>query len=119
MDFENFHRQFSAAMPVGTLLVNPGGGVSEVLSCSDRSIGYRRGHSRITVSIHDLYQAYRHFSGQRVSSADLRRFSPGTFDSKKSGHSCNCTLLFMALQRMGNPYNVLIEPALSEKEKEA
>ena len=52
------------------------------------------------VPIRDLYATYRAFGGQAVSSADLRHFAPRVFDSKRGGHSCNCTVFFMALRAM-------------------
>ena len=102
MDYLHFHRGFLAALPPGTILQNPGGGTTKIISytASDRLV-YQRGASRMYVSIQDFYAAYRHFLEQAVSSTDLRDFAPKVFDSKRSGHSCNCTVLFMALRAMG------------------
>ena len=95
MDSTTFYRRFVASLPSGTILQNPGGGTTEIIdyAANDRLV-YQRGQSRIYVSIRDLYAAYRSFSGQTVSSTDLREYAPDVFDSKRGGHSCNCTVLF-------------------------
>ena len=102
MDYLDFHHRLVAALPPGTILQNPGGGTTEILNytASDNLV-YLRGRTRIYVSIRELFVAYQLFQGQMVSSADLRDFAPKIFDSKQSGHSCNCTVLFMVLRAMG------------------
>ena len=73
-----------------------------------------------------LYAAYTTFRGKTVSSTDLREYAPQVFDSKRSGHSCNCTLLFMVLKMIGaittiegkgvrgNPFRVTIPLSANE-----
>jgi hypothetical protein len=108
MNFSTFTRQMQAAIPVGTILDNPGGGTSEILSYSSEGVSYRRGRSTIYVSLRDLYEGYAKFRGRRVSSLDLKVVAPSVFDSqaRPAGHSCNCTFLFLALQEMGLVTNI-------------
>ncbi len=101
MEYLAFYRRLTAALPPGTVLQNPGGGTTTTLSYTKSdNLAYQRGRTRIYVSISDLYAAYQRFLGREVSSADLRHFAPRVFDSKRSGHSCNCTVFFMALRAM-------------------
>jgi len=101
MEYLAFYRRLTAALPPGTILQNPGGGTTTIVSyTADDKLAYRRGRSRMYVPIRDLYATYRAFGGQAVSSADLRHFAPRVFDSKRGGHSCNCTVFFMALRAM-------------------
>jgi hypothetical protein len=95
-----FRRQLLVSVPRGMVFQNPGGGTSEVVSLTDENLCYRRRNSNITVAIGDLYRAYANFAGGRLSSRDLRAFMPRVFDSTQSGHSCNCTMLFMLLQHL-------------------
>jgi hypothetical protein len=85
---------------VGDMFNNPGGGTSIIISLNQNNICYRRKNSKITVSLLELYNAYQAFKGMRCSSTDLKAYNPGVFDSKFGGHSCNCTFLFMILERM-------------------
>ncbi len=64
---------------------------------------YIRGKSTIYVSFKDLFDAFKHFRGARVTSSDLQQFRPWVFDSSavKPGHSCNCTFLFLVCERLG------------------
>ena len=102
MDYLAFHHRFTSDLPVGTVLRNPGGGVTEIMNyTANGRLVYRRGRSRMYVSLRDLYAAWQQFQGQRVSSVDLRAFAPEVFNSKAGGHSCNCTVLFMALRAVG------------------
>ena len=102
MDYNAFCHLFTSALPVGTVLRNPGGGVTEIINyTANGRLVYRRGRSRMYVSLRDLYAAWQQFQGQRVSSADLRAFAPEVFNSKAGGHSCNCTVLFLAFRKMG------------------
>ncbi len=101
MDRQTFIDRIQEALPVGTVLHNPGRGTSTILSYSDANIGYRRGGSRFTVSFDNLYRAYARYSGKMVSTTDLHGWAPGIFDSKQGGHSCNCTFLFMVLRDLG------------------
>lgn len=101
MDYQSFTNKFEKAVPVGAVMDNPGGGISEIMSYPGNQISYLRGNSRIYVSLQDLFDAYDHFKGGQVSTTDLKAFNPAVFDSSKNGHSCNCTFLFLALQRMG------------------
>jgi len=102
MDYQAFYYRLVAALPVGAVLQNPGGGTTEIVAHTGTGkLVYQRGRSRFYVPILDLYAAYRRFQEQTVSSTDLRGFAPEVFDSRYGGHSCNCTLLFLALRAMG------------------
>ncbi len=102
MKLDQFKEQIKKTTPVGTMLENPGGGTSEITQYSDHNIYYIRGSSTISVSFDNLFYAYSHFKGQRVSSSELRAYAPAVFDSaaRPAGHSCNCTFLLLILGRM-------------------
>ena len=102
MDFEAFKTQIQNSIPDGTTFENPGGGVSTISSYTDGKLSYVRRNSTIYVAFRDLYEAYTNFKGQKVSSTELKEFAPSVFDPKArpSGHSCNCTLLFMILHHL-------------------
>lgn len=122
MDFDTFKKKVKEAIPVGTVLQNPGDGTSIIVSYSDSEISYKRDNSTIYVSLCDLFDAYSHFKGQQVSSNDLKSYAPSIYDSKAhpAGHDCNCTFLFMVLCRLplvvgiegrgvkGSPFFVII-----------
>ena len=120
MRYHEFCRKITETLPVGTMLPNPGGGNSTIVSYTPRKVVYQRGNSRIYVAFEDLYNAYDTFRGETLDSTTLRGLNPGVFDSKQSGHSCNCTFLFMVLKaigvvnriegagKRGNPFRVTI-----------
>lgn len=120
MEYQEFYNRTISVLSVGTVLQNPGGGTTEIIAYTGNNITYKRGNSKIRVSMIDLYGAYNSFCGKTVSSSDLRKHAPRVFDSKKSGHSCNCTTLFMILRaigiiatiegkgKRGNPFRVTI-----------
>lgn len=103
MTFEEFKGRLLTEVSPCTVFQNPGGGTSRIKSITDERLSYVRGVSTISVRLLDLYSAYRHFAGTRVSSSDLRAFLPSVFDSKArpAGHSCNCTFLFELLGHVG------------------
>ena len=101
MKYWEFYQRLVSSLPVGTVLRNPGRGTSEIVSYTDTQIVYKRGNSRIYVSIMDLYDAYERFRGKTVNSTGLRNYAPQVFDSTMGGHSCNCTFLFMVLRAIG------------------
>jgi len=122
MDFSEFKQRVHATIPTTTTLKNPGGGTTTILSYSSEGVSYRRGNSTIHVSLRDLYDGYAKFKGGRMSSNDLKEANPSVFDSqaRPAGHSCNCTFLFMVLQKLelvtdihghgvrGNPFFVTL-----------
>ena len=103
MNIEQFRDKLSSALPVGKELDNPGGGISTIKPVANDKLRYQRGASTITVRLTDLFVAYSKFTGQSVSCSDLKIFQPSVFDSnaRPSGHSCNCTIFFLALKEMG------------------
>lgn len=103
MDFSEFEQRIRASLPIGIILDNPGGGTSTILSYTSEVVCYRRGNSRMYVSIRDLFDAYVRFKGGHMSSNGLKKINPSIFDSqaRPAGHSCNCTFLFMVLKKIG------------------
>ena len=101
MLYRDFCQQVKAALPEKAAPRNPGGGTSTIVSYTDRNIRYRRGRSIISVAFEDLHQAYEAFRGTTLDSTMLRAYKPQVFDSRRGGHSCNCTFLFMVLQAIG------------------
>ena len=100
MNFETFRLLVKGSIPVGTVLQNPGGGTSIIVSYSDNGISYKRRKSTIYVSFCDLFDAYSRFKGKKVSSSDLKSYAPSIYDSEEGGHDCNCSFLFMVLCRL-------------------
>jgi hypothetical protein len=98
MRYCDFRHKIMETLPVGTVLVNPGGGTSTIVSYTEHNIAYQRGNSKIYVAFEDLYDAYNAFKGGTLDSSTLRGHNPQVFDSKQGGHSCNCTFLFTVLK---------------------
>lgn len=103
MDFSEFKQKVYVSIPKGAILDNPGGGTSIIMSYSSEAVSYLRGNSTIYVSLRDLFDGYIQFKGGHMSSKDLKAVNPRVFDSQASpaGHSCNCTFLFILLQKIG------------------
>lgn len=101
MDYQQFVETIKSRIPVGLMLVNPGGGTSKIISYSEENIIYQRGNSKISISFDDLYKAYSKFKGQKVYTTNLRDYAPKVFDSTRGGHSCNATFLFSILELIG------------------
>jgi hypothetical protein len=101
MRYHDFRQRIIDTLPVGTALPNPGGGNSIIVSYTEHNIAYQRRNSKIYVAFKDLYDAYNTFRGGILDSTTLRGHNPQVFDSKRSGHSCNCTFLFMVLKATG------------------
>lgn len=107
MDFEEFLSKASPHLLRDTVYQNPGGGTSTISRLSGDTLVYRRKNSDIPVSLRDFYSAYIRFRGTKVSSNDLKIHAPRVFDSTQSGHSCNCTMLFILLKAMGQVKQIL------------
>ena len=101
MNYQEFIEKIQSGVPIGVSLANPGGGTSEIISYSDKSIVYQRGKSKISVAFEEFYKAYIKFKGKKVYTTDLRDYAPKTFDSSRGGHSCNTTFLFSILTLIG------------------
>jgi hypothetical protein len=99
MKYQEFYLRTTSTLSKGKILQNPGGGRTTITRYTDTHMVYRRRNSEIRVSMRDLYTAYRTFSGKEVSSTDLREYMPKVYS--KSGHPCNCTLLFMVFKAIG------------------
>ena len=121
MEYDDFKTAIEMSIPVDKVFTNPGGGTSTIRAITDEYIRYQRGNAQIRVAIEDLYDAYSHYSGTDVSGSDLRDYNPGVFDSKRKGHDCNRSFLFLVLQQLelcgeilgtgtrGDPFYVHIE----------
>ena len=101
MQYAEFRQRVMSALPPRTVLQNPGGGTTTIISYTDTQIVYLRGRSRMYVSMADLYGALRQFRGTLVTSSDLKEYAPHVFASTRGSHSCNCTVFFMALRAIG------------------
>lgn len=101
MEYGVFLGRLRANLPEGTVLPNPGGGTSTIAWIDENRLCYVRGKSRFYLGLEEMYRTYGHFAGEEVTTGRLKAFSPSVFDSSRRGHSCNCTLLFLVLQRMG------------------
>ena len=122
MNRDAFSTQIKQAFPNGTVIDNPGGETSMITGYSNSHISYYRHNLTISVAFSDLYKAYSHFCGQRVSTIELKEFMPSVFDSalRPAGNSCNCIFLFRLLEKLrlsgpitgsgvrGNPYSVMV-----------
>lgn len=124
MTRKGFINEARRALPLGYEFENLGGGTSRIVGIDTSVVSYRRGMSSIRVRLADLYKAYDHFKGERVSSTNLRHFAPSVFDSsaRPAGPSCNCTFLFHLLQKLnlaegkleendvrGKPYSLVLK----------
>jgi hypothetical protein len=103
VDFARFSSAVTKMCPVGTVLNNPGGGTSTIKSIAPNTICYVRGKSSISVDLQKLFNAYVYFKGKQVTCTDLKKYMPSVFNSKviQPGHSCNCTFLFLLLEKIG------------------
>jgi hypothetical protein len=103
MTLVEFVEAMTRLLPVNSIIQNPGGGTSTIVAYGDDAVSYRRGKSKITVCISELYTAYLEFRGRQMSSTELRERWPEIFDSaaRPAGHNCNCTFLFRVLERLG------------------
>ena len=103
MGLSEFTKKIKRTVPVGTIFKNPGKGTSTVTDFTENKISYVRGSSKMYVSIEDLYNAYQRFKGQYITSNDLKLYKSAVFDSsaRPAGHSCNCTFLYLLLQKLG------------------
>ncbi len=102
MTLAEFMSDVKSALPIGTVIDNPGGGTSKIVSYTASNISYVRKKSTIVVAFEDLYETFKRFEGQCVSSSELKAFRPSVFDStaRPAGHSCNCTFLFCVLEKL-------------------
>jgi len=93
--------QLAKIIKVGDVFDNPGGGTSTVDVVANDHISYIRGNSRIILPLDIFNEVINAFAGQKCTTADLREYNAKVFDSKKGGHSCNCTFLFSLAEKMG------------------
>lgn len=86
---------------IGDILYTPNHAEKRICSVTDEVIIYEHDRSRVRFFMADIVSAYERFQGYRVSSSDLRSFSPHIFDSKQGGHSCNAIFFQMIMVRCG------------------
>lgn len=105
MRYDEFVHRMKEALQPGIQLSNPGGGISTVKSLvfkPDRdNLYYIRGRSTMQVSLRDFYEAFTAFRGTTCETTALKQFRPQVFDSAAQGHSCNCTMFLLVLQKAG------------------
>lgn len=101
MDRNELRRKIIEKIPIGTIIDNPGGGTSTIITYTEKKVTYQRRNSKIGISFDDLYDAFVAFRGRVLDSTMLKSFKPRVFDSNQNGHSCNCTFLFMVLKELG------------------
>lgn len=101
MTKERFLEQLKSAIPLDTKFDNPGGGVSMIVGIGDEKLSYIRGSSRMYLPYDAVVEVLNKYSGKTISSSDLKECKASVFDSTCGGHSCNCTLMFSVLERMG------------------
>jgi len=61
MGYQQFIAEIKSKIPIRTVIPNPGGGTSTILSYTEKNIAYRRKNSRITVAFEDLFNGYETF----------------------------------------------------------
>lgn len=108
MDFEEFCKIIRKEIIIDMLFENPGGGTSRVIDITSSDfIVYQRKASKIRVNIIELYKVYTYYKGKNVSSSDLKSFKPNIFSTKENGHDCNCSLIFLILNKIGLASEIL------------
>ena len=100
MEFNQFVQKLKAALPPGIKLSNPRKGITTIISYTNGNLKYKRGETTFYVAILTFYEAFQKYKGRRVSSNDLKQFAPNVF-ARERGHSCNCSMFFLALQSIG------------------
>ena len=95
MEYLEFLRATMSALPQDKIVPNPLSGTTRIVKYSGDTLVFQRRNSKFYVSLRVLHRILNHFEGGDVSSRDLRRYAPEIFDSRKGGHSCNCTMLFI------------------------
>ena len=101
MTKEQFIERLVNAIPEGIVFDNLGGGTSIIIRVGEDKLSYTRGKSRFYLSYGAIFDALKLFSGMSTTTTDLKQHNPEVFDSKRGGHSCNCTTMFKILERMG------------------
>ena len=101
--------KIKAALKPGDKFINPGGGITTIKSITSSKIYYIRGSSTMSLDINIIKEVYDHFKGSTFTTNDLKKCCPKSFDPKASGHSCNCTVLFMLLKKIGLVDNIMGE----------
>ena len=90
-----------AKLSINQSFNNPKSGTSIIKDFSNEYILFERGNSKIKFPLTYLDKIYLSYKGTKLSTSDLHREYPPIFDSKKGGHSCNATFLFMMYEYLG------------------
>ena len=109
MSYDELVRKVLERVKPGDTWYSPRGGRKEIrLLDSNGKLRYYQGPNKASISLPltEVYEILRTFSGKEISSTDLRRTMPRIFDSKKSGHSCNCYAFFRLLKEIGLVANI-------------
>lgn len=85
----------------GMVFENPGGGTSTVVNVTDTYISYKRKNSNMKLNISEIEAIYDIYKGKEVTSTELKKYKSKVFSSDDGGHSCNCTFLFLVLEKLG------------------
>lgn len=101
MTIKQLFEQLKPAFSKGSTLDNPGGGITTITGIGEENISYIRGASRMYLPYAAMVDALNIFADKTITTTDLKDLNPAVFDSKKGGHSCNCTVMFCILERMG------------------
>ena len=101
MTYVEFSQMIKQNVPPGIIIKNPKKGTTKIIKYVDEKLVYQRGKLKIYVSLGDFFKSYVEFLETQVSSTELRKFQPKVYDVESNGHPCNCTVLFLILQRSG------------------
>lgn len=88
-----------------------GDGITEILSCANDKIKYKKKESILYLPIKEIWAIYEEFKGKKIPSSDLKEYKPKTFDSKKGGHDCHCTTLLLIFKELNICENIFGEGA--------
>jgi hypothetical protein len=103
MTFHDFVELLRARLPVGVVLENPGGGTSTVLSHTETRIYYKRGDSPFHMDYDDLHDAYQRFTGEPVTTSNLKDYAPAIFDQPHGGTTVTARFFCLPWYRWGLP----------------
>lgn len=90
-----------AIISIDQTFTNPKSGTSIIRDFSNEYILFERGKSTIRFPLQYLDKIYLVYKGTTLTTSELHREYPLIFDSKKGGHSCNATFLFMMYEYLG------------------
>lgn len=109
LSFNDMQNQIINNVSILEQLKNPGKGISTIKKFEKDKVFYSRKNSTYSFSLrtgYDILQKLKRQGKNTISTNDLKNEYPEVFNSKKCenktrGHDCNCTLLFMLLDKAG------------------